>query len=418
MCLIIVRHGKYKDKDISLLDWNSAVTKNGDGIGVMYPIKGLAGRPKLVVDKMLGDSKLIREFYEEHNAKSRENFGVMATHLRKTTSGETNLDNAHPHMILSREHGDDFDLWMMHNGTINKLGDKDTSDSVHLAYNLRGLLKRKPSMIKDPFFQDMLEYYIQNNTTYTSNMYQSKLVFMDGLGKIYYINKKAGVEKDNMWYSNTYSLANATGGTTPTQTKKSAATGTTLSTTQKKDNIVPLTSTFSQKYKKEIVEAAPKTLKNRHGNIRKTSEVYFRNVVKFGLEKGFLLETEDSWSTVMKLYANSLLEKNAKTTEKKEETTTSKEVKTVGKPLNSLNPYEKFADYGIHYCLSYITADIEEILANSSDGYDEEYEVKILEFIEDAVCDSPSTLADKMKEAPELAAASFKYMFSVMDEIW
>jgi predicted glutamine amidotransferase len=309
MCLIWTRHAKRADCDISELDWKAAVERNGDGIGVMYPVKDKKGNPSLFTDKVNGDAKLLQDFYKEHNAKSRENFGVLATHLRKETKGGISLDNCHPHKVLSKDNGDPVDLYMMHNGTIQNFGSKDVSDSAEFAEKIRPMLVKKPSLLKDKFFIDMLNSFInKGQANYNNSQYSNKLVFMDGIGQMYYVNQGVGKVKDGLWYSNDYSLHKEQSVTKGSNTSSTVGK-TNYFQTQVQQKHITQTKQIGNSQKtgthgsvvsasdKELFKKCPQWMKNRHGNIRETHKELFNNI-KPMLEK----EVAINWESFQKSF--------------------------------------------------------------------------------------------------------------------
>jgi predicted glutamine amidotransferase len=168
---------------------------NKDGFGLMYSQNG-----RIVTTKGLLNLKEIMEVYNSHKRHS------LAVHFRYTTVGKTIPENVHPVKILSVEE-DGVDLYMMHNGTISDLKEKDgISDTVQLADLIKDQIRTRA---KDKG----LEYALSPITDETKRGKLStiigktnKLLFMTGDGSTYIVNPEAGLQAGDIWFSNDYSL--------------------------------------------------------------------------------------------------------------------------------------------------------------------------------------------------------------------
>ncbi len=185
MCLIIYnRGGESKTSDAYL---ESAYENNPDGFGLMWADNG-----KVHVTRGLFEFNDIRSMIRAMDGLPH------VVHFRYRTRGPVDVNNCHPHRILSTK-SDGVDLWMMHNGTFFHLkADEDESDTVKFAKAMRGALR--------VYGPDSL--FDKNQLHRLANRIGSinKIVFLRGDGKIALVNKNEGYEEDGCWYSNTYSL--------------------------------------------------------------------------------------------------------------------------------------------------------------------------------------------------------------------
>lgn len=141
-----------------------------------------------------------------HKLKNRRVF----LHLRHATVGDVIEKNSHPLVVLNKaEHG--RDLVMMHNGTLwdfdPKDVDKSLSDSAWFVDKLaRPLALRwlsaspKDSFLNDEIFSTVLCKFVLG---------MNKLVFLDNLGGVLFLNKHQGKEFPGYWASNDYSFDTA-----------------------------------------------------------------------------------------------------------------------------------------------------------------------------------------------------------------
>jgi glutamine amidotransferase len=180
---------------------------NPHGFGVMYPDNGV-----IRARKGLLNLHQILQLWDELKDKN------LAIHFRYATEGMVTMENCHPFRVLNREkHG--RDLYMMHNGTIKAvpIKDKGRSDTFHfVTHYLAPLLQEQPELIDHTKFQEFVGGMIG----------QSKLVFMDGDGKVIIINRDLGSTRGDVWVSNQYSLKYPRPETRRGAKAKAAATGT------------------------------------------------------------------------------------------------------------------------------------------------------------------------------------------------
>lgn len=117
---------------------------NRDGMGVMWVEKG-----RVQVEKKLAKTDAeVLEMYDRHKDKA------CAVHQRNQTKGKIDEENCHPFKVTSIDDGDPWDIWMMHNGTIQDVQvDAKMADSYNFAtYFLRGFLKESPSAVRSFHF--------------------------------------------------------------------------------------------------------------------------------------------------------------------------------------------------------------------------------------------------------------------------
>jgi hypothetical protein len=184
MCIIIYKKANARF-DEELL--RASIFHNPDGFGIMYAEHG-----RVIGVKGLFKPESVLRIWNENIDRE------IAVHLRFATSGEVTSKNTHPFQVLNlAEHG--RDLWMMHNGTINtvKITDKDRSDTFHFVEGyLKPLLADNPDQLYNEAFQKFLGLTVSG----------SRLLFMEGDGRVTIINKNQGKIKAGCWVSNTYSI--------------------------------------------------------------------------------------------------------------------------------------------------------------------------------------------------------------------
>lgn len=208
MCLIVAKPNA--DASFSIPDCRASLTRNSDGIGIMYYEEG-----RIKVHKMLGNLRECLEMYAEH--MTRDSFIL---HHRFATVGDKSLENVHPFKILSIDDGDPYDLFMCHNGSISMSKfdtdhDKRLSDThLFCVEYLRPLMKKYPDIIDDAIFQTMLHDFIgfSNKLAFLSSRVQPDTLEDGtanpnaGKARTYIFNKQQGDEKNGCWLSNKYSI--------------------------------------------------------------------------------------------------------------------------------------------------------------------------------------------------------------------
>lgn len=197
MCLIV---SSEKGKLIDLADLKIAFDNNPDGAGIMWFEEGR-------VHQM---HTLPKSFAEVRDLAEMKVGFPHAIHLRYCTRGKVNEENCHPFSVLNKDAGDDNDLTLMHNGTFQwlTLTDEhkklDWSDTAAFAGRLQKNLRESKVTSKihlDHLFDDdVVERFSKRVQTW------NKVVFLDSQGRWSYLNKTQGDIRNDMWYSNTYSL--------------------------------------------------------------------------------------------------------------------------------------------------------------------------------------------------------------------
>lgn len=153
MCLIAVKTSPNETFHYSA--FQTAAKRNSDGTGIMYPKDGRIIHRKL--GGKLSDEEN-KSLYDEFIAQPK-----AALHVRFTTHGKTDNDNAHPFEILSIDKGDPVDLFLMHNGVISgapkvKEGMSDTWHFVE--FMLKPMLKADPYAVVNPYIKAMIKDFI------------------------------------------------------------------------------------------------------------------------------------------------------------------------------------------------------------------------------------------------------------------
>ena len=179
MCLMI-QHSKNTVLSEDLIF--DIYRKNSDGFGVMW-----GDGDKVHVLKLLGNAREITDLYNEH-VKGKD----CVIHFRMMTHGDINYDNCHPYMVTEN-------VWMAHNGILSTGNDADESksDTWHYINDfLRPLAKTYgEEILFDPVMQKFIEEHIGSS---------NKFGFVHRDGRVAIINRKAGVEHMDAWFSNTY----------------------------------------------------------------------------------------------------------------------------------------------------------------------------------------------------------------------
>jgi predicted glutamine amidotransferase len=185
MCVII---DKPANKSLNKDDVSNAYWYNSDGFGYMC----VDDDGRLFTDKFLPQNpdEVLDVLTDLHDVNA-------VLHFRYNTRGKTSVEMAHPFTILDIDKGDPIDLAMVHNGTLSKYGDKDTSDTfMFLEQELKPILKSNPEYVDSQIFWETIADVAE----------VSKLVFMDSNGNVYKVNEELGDKHDGMWVSNTTSF--------------------------------------------------------------------------------------------------------------------------------------------------------------------------------------------------------------------
>lgn len=177
MCLIIHKPAGARLPEDLLA---SAVEFNPHGFGIM----AFGPAQRVVVRRHARGSiaalkRLVASFADDE----------CVLHLRYRTRGDIDLDNTQPLRVTSR-------IVMVHNGTVAlEQHTPARSDTWHLiADYLRPILRRRPDMLYEKSFQDLLKTWAGPH---------NRFVFLDGATRrTVIVNREAGMEVDALWLSN------------------------------------------------------------------------------------------------------------------------------------------------------------------------------------------------------------------------
>jgi hypothetical protein len=197
MCVIIDRQ---PGVTVPFDKLETACRINPNGYGIAYAHRG---RLKVETVVQQNDPREIQDKLER--LKKHRVF----LHLRYSTVGAVNADNAHPFFALKHK-TDGMDMAFMHNGTLGsyhptgealKDGWSDTRFFnvmfvKPLAERCQYFLGNK-SVLEDPFFRRA----IAKETGPTS-----VIVLFDAHGNVLYVNGERGQQYEGWWASNTYSF--------------------------------------------------------------------------------------------------------------------------------------------------------------------------------------------------------------------
>ena len=193
MCLIVLKQGK--EAEFTNIQFNNMISRNQDGLGIMWVEKQKDGSLRVRHEKTKGGQKEQFKLFQKHRNKT-----WYAMHARFKTHGANDLANCHPYKILDIDDGDPIDLYMMHNGVINVPEDTDTgmSDTWNFIEGvLKPMFKADHNLLDNKNIRIMIDRAIG----------ASKLLFMrnEGEDKVVIINKQAGDEIKGCWLSNLHS---------------------------------------------------------------------------------------------------------------------------------------------------------------------------------------------------------------------
>ncbi len=175
MCLIIVQMGQ---QPIDYEDLELMRASNPHGIGVMFSYK-----KRLVVQKYLND---FSKFYKNY-LKIRHTSGTpIVLHFRMATHGNNGIENTHPFFVNPN-------LAFCHNGIIASMPRDNTKSDTRL-FNEIILQKLPPNFCFQEGILKSLELAIRTD----------KIVFLDNLGRIVFLNERLGHWENDIWYSNSF----------------------------------------------------------------------------------------------------------------------------------------------------------------------------------------------------------------------
>jgi hypothetical protein len=131
----------------------------------------------------------------------------LVVHFRIGTQGTKTEDNTHPFLIndnLAVCHNGIFagfkQVIETKDGNVTTITPTDLSDTAVFVETV--LKKLNPKFLSNSGIRELLEHYCVSE--------RSKLVFMDGQGRVRIFNESAGEWKDGMWFSNSFSISNVT----------------------------------------------------------------------------------------------------------------------------------------------------------------------------------------------------------------
>lgn len=170
-----------------------AYDNNPDGLGIVW----LDDDNELSVVKDVTDFKTFWSLLKDLDGYT------YAFHLRYKTRGQITPEQCHPFQVLNREkHG--VDLYMMHNGTIFGLEEKNKSDSQIFADILQEMYEK--NFMGECFTtENLIKFYnfIEGGKT-TIGSFNRLLFLTNQTVKI--VNKSDGIRHNDIWYSNYYSF--------------------------------------------------------------------------------------------------------------------------------------------------------------------------------------------------------------------
>lgn len=191
MCIIVhSKEGTLPDRNRLETAW----VNNPHGFGLMYVDDG----------RVVAQHTLPKTFEDVWSHLKWVEGIPWALHFRWVTRGKKAIDQCHPFQVTSMEELGK-DLFMMHNGTLSFLDDVvaltrgEKSDTKMLAE----ILGKTAHRLQDPdlLFGVAAQQYLQKEIGAWN-----KLLFLDSDGKFRYMNRYAGKDDGDFWYSNTYSF--------------------------------------------------------------------------------------------------------------------------------------------------------------------------------------------------------------------
>jgi len=192
MCVIIVRNPEVVIPPAKI---ESACHVNSDGWGMSVIDRGKIETVKLF-DRKGNDPDIVNKMLEEA-AKHR-----VYLHLRFATKGLKNEQNCHPFSIFK---DDDYELMLMHNGTLGEFGDDKMTDSEAFGREIVApLVERTRFMTDNPLGDDYVRRIIKKYAGL-----HSKIVLYDNEGRdlIHGDDKDATWHDEGGWWaSNVYSF--------------------------------------------------------------------------------------------------------------------------------------------------------------------------------------------------------------------
>lgn len=164
--------------------------KNADGLGIMWVEDGKLHMYKALPQTLDEAIKIFRD-----NTQGRD----CCCHWRMKTHGDIDLTNCHPYPVFGFD-GEESEhpMLLMHNGVLSTGNQKDTtkSDTWHYVRDfVRPMLDGRPELLHSEAFLKLVESHIGSG---------NKFAMLGTDGKPVVFNRKAGVEYNGAWLSNTY----------------------------------------------------------------------------------------------------------------------------------------------------------------------------------------------------------------------
>ncbi len=178
MCIAI---HKPAGKILPRSTYENCFKSNKDGAGFAFAEGGVIQSFKGFFD--------FDEFYEAYKPHEHRECIV---HFRIATAGRTDADNCHP-WLVPKGHGG-FTFAIIHNGILSYRSSDEKSDTGHFVDEILGVqLKRDPWFLDDRPGVFLTEKFLGIG---------NKFVVLRSDGKVYVLNREAGITDDGVWYSN------------------------------------------------------------------------------------------------------------------------------------------------------------------------------------------------------------------------
>ncbi len=175
------------DKSIEQSEFDSMMSHNPDGFGLMYFDKGNLTSSKLYIPMFSKQKQIAWELAQRAMEKAQKSGSALALHFRIATHGEVSKANSHPFEIAKG-------YKLMHNGILSGYGSKEKSDSLAYAEKLGRMHRRYPGILEDNDFLEMVQEEVGS---------YNKIVIARSKNQDFCIlNREKGSKIDGVWYSN------------------------------------------------------------------------------------------------------------------------------------------------------------------------------------------------------------------------
>jgi len=171
----------------------SALARNANGFGV-WTHRGNERFSKVYRTMRTNEAeKLLNQFVVSKGCTERE----AVFHFRKTTKGDSILDNVHPYQLrLPREWGR---WWLMHNGTFSRVvrgkGESDTAAFGRHLSKMARRLRVNGDMLSDKLWDFLDQFGVLDN---------QRVLLMNDKEVFWVTPETDGVYWKGCWFSNTY----------------------------------------------------------------------------------------------------------------------------------------------------------------------------------------------------------------------